>query len=74
MSTQMPDHIAAGPSLYADVTSAGINAPPPAQYGRCMLESFVTALIIYFFVIDPVGNAQIFLAMTEAATGCIPRS
>ena len=30
-----------------------------------MLESFVTAFIIYFVVIDPVGNAPIFLAVTQ---------
>lgn len=29
-----------------------------------MLEAFVTAFIIYFVVIDPVGNAPIFLAVT----------
>ena len=27
-----------------------------------MFESFVTAFIIYFVVIDPIGNAPIFLA------------
>ena len=31
-----------------------------------MVESFITAFIIYFVVIDPVGNAPIFLAVTEA--------
>lgn len=31
-----------------------------------MFESFITAFIIYFVVIDPIGNAPIFLAMTEA--------
>ncbi|MGC6452974.1 MAG: MarC family protein [Candidatus Puniceispirillaceae bacterium] len=31
-----------------------------------MLEAFITAFIIYFVVIDPVGNAPIFLAVTEA--------
>ena len=31
-----------------------------------MFESFITAFIIYFVVIDPVGNAPIFLAVTEA--------
>ena len=31
-----------------------------------MLESFVTAFIIHFVVIDPIGNAPIFLAVTEA--------
>ena len=31
-----------------------------------MYESFITAFIIYFVVIDPVGNAPIFLAVTEA--------
>ena len=30
-----------------------------------MLESFVTAFIIYFVVIDPVGNAPIFVAATQ---------
>ena len=33
-----------------------------------MLESFTTAFIIYFVVIDPIGNAPIFLAVTEAQT------
>ena len=31
-----------------------------------MFEGFVTAFIIYFVVIDPIGNAPIFLAVTEA--------
>ena len=31
-----------------------------------MFESFVTAFIIYFVVVDPIGNAPIFLAVTEA--------
>ena len=31
-----------------------------------MLASFITAFIIYFVVIDPIGNAPIFLAVTEA--------
>ena len=31
-----------------------------------MIEAFITAFIIYFVVIDPVGNAPIFLAVTEA--------
>ena len=31
-----------------------------------MVESFITALIIYFVVIDPIGNAPIFLAVTGA--------
>ena len=31
-----------------------------------MFESFVTAFINYFVVIDPVGNAPIFLAVTES--------
>ena len=39
-----------------------------------MYESFVTAFIIYFFMIDPFGNAHFLLATTEAATGCVPRS
>ena len=30
-----------------------------------MLESFITAFIVYFVVIDPVGNAPIFLAVTQ---------
>ena len=29
-----------------------------------MLESFLTAFVIYFVVIDPIGNAPIFLAVT----------
>ena len=29
-----------------------------------MFESFVTAFIIYFVVIDPIGNAPVFLAVT----------
>ena len=31
-----------------------------------MLESFITAFIIYFVVIESVGNAPIFLTMTGA--------
>ena len=31
-----------------------------------MFESFIATFIIYFVVIDPVGNAPIFLAVTEA--------
>ena len=31
-----------------------------------MIEAFITAFIIYFVVIDPVGNAPIFLTETEA--------
>jgi len=30
-----------------------------------MLENFITAFIVYFVVIDPVGNAPIFLAITS---------
>ncbi len=30
-----------------------------------MFESFVTAFIIYFVVIDPIGNAPVFLAVTS---------
>jgi len=30
-----------------------------------MIEAFTTAFIIYFVVIDPVGNAPIFLAVTQ---------
>jgi multiple antibiotic resistance protein len=33
-----------------------------------MIESFITAFIIYFVVIDPVGNAPVFLAVTNAQT------
>ena len=33
-----------------------------------MLESFITAFIIYFVVIDPIGNAPVFLAVTNAQT------
>ena len=31
-----------------------------------MIESFITAFTIYFVVIDPVGNAPIFLVVTGA--------
>ena len=31
-----------------------------------MIEAFMTAFIISFVVIDPIGNAPIFLAVTEA--------
>ena len=31
-----------------------------------MFESLVTAFIIYFVMIEPIGNAPIFLAVTEA--------
>jgi len=30
-----------------------------------LFESFVTAFIIYFVVIDPIGNAPVFLAVTS---------
>ena len=43
----------------------GWTASPARQYHRVMLESFVTAFIIYFVVIDPVGNAPIFVAVTQ---------
>ena len=33
-----------------------------------MIENFVTAFIIYFVVIDPVGNAPVFLAVNTAQT------
>ena len=33
-----------------------------------MIESFITAFNIYFVVIDPVGNAPVFLAVTTAQT------
>ena len=29
-----------------------------------MLESFITAFIVYFVVIDPIGNSPIFPAIT----------
>ena len=29
-----------------------------------MLENFITAFIVYFVVIDPIGNSPIFLAVT----------
>ena len=44
----------------------GGEPPPPATYDRRMFESFVTAFINYFVVFDPVGNAPIFLVMTQA--------
>ena len=31
-----------------------------------MLESFATAFIVYFVVIDPIGSAPVFLAVTAA--------
>ena len=31
-----------------------------------MIESFITAFIIYFVVIDPAGNAPVFLAVNGA--------
>jgi len=31
-----------------------------------MAESFITAFIIYFVVIDPIGNMPVFLALTQA--------
>ena len=31
-----------------------------------MIERFITAFIVYFVVIDPVGHAPIFLAVTDA--------
>lgn len=30
-----------------------------------MIESFLTAFIIYFVVVDPIGNSPIFLALTS---------
>ena len=30
-----------------------------------MTEAFITAFIVYFVVIDPIGNSPIFLAMTS---------
>ena len=35
-------------------------------YRQVIFGSFVTAFIFYFVVIDPIGNAPIFLAVTEA--------
>ena len=29
-----------------------------------MLENFITAFIVYFVVIDPIGNSPIFLAIS----------
>ncbi len=43
----------------------GWTASPARPYHRITLESFVTAFIIYFVVIDPVGNAPIFVAVTQ---------
>ena len=34
-----------------------------------MIESFITAFIIYFVVFDPIGNAPIFLVVTGAQDG-----
>ena len=31
-----------------------------------MIENFLTAFIVYFVVIDPIGTAPIFLAVTAA--------
>ena len=33
-----------------------------------MIESFLTAFVIYFVVIDPVGSAPIFLSVTSHFT------
>ena len=33
---------------------------------RTIFESFITAFVIYFLVIDPVSNALIFLATTDS--------
>ena len=41
---------------------------PPAKGREKMIESFITAFIIYFVVIDPIGNAPVFLAVTTAQT------
>ena len=30
-----------------------------------MSESFITAFIVYFVVVDPIGNAPIFIAVTQ---------
>ena len=36
------------------------------MYTQAKFGSFVTAFITYFVVIEPIGNAPIFLAVTEA--------
>ena len=33
-----------------------------------MIESFLTAFVIYFVVIDPVGSAPVFLSVTSHFT------
>ena len=33
-----------------------------------MIESFLTAFVIYFVVIDPVGTAPVFLSVTSHFT------
>ena len=33
-----------------------------------MIESFLTAFVIYFVVIDPVGSAPVFLSVTSHLT------
>ena len=44
---------------------------PEARFGKgqtvgtAMLENFITVFIVYFVVIDTVGNAPIFLAITS---------
>ena len=43
----------------------GWTASPAQPYHRATLESFVTALIIYSVVMDPVGNTPIFVAVTQ---------
>ena len=35
-------------------------------FRHAISESFVTGFINYFMVIDPIGNALIFLTMTKA--------
>ena len=55
-----------GPSSLAHLSlSQRLITPLPRRITYGMLEAFITAFIIYFVVIDPVGNAPIFLAVTK---------
>ncbi|MEK9962471.1 MAG: MarC family protein, partial [Rhodobiaceae bacterium] len=47
------------------VTGQGWTSLGGRAYHRRMIEAFTTAFIIYFVVIDPIGNAPIFLAVTQ---------